>query len=54
MNVDLKAALDAGIGTFATSATEQVTDVLPIALPVAMGIGVVFLGIRLFRAMASV
>lgn len=54
MDTDLKTALDTQVGAFATDATSQVADVLPIALPVTIGIAGVFLAVRLFRAIAHV
>jgi hypothetical protein len=54
MDTALKTALDTGIGSFSTSALAQVTDVLPIALPIVISVAGMFLAIRLFRAVAHV
>lgn len=54
MDASISAALTTGLGDFATGAVDQIVAVLPVALPVVIGIAVMFLGIRLFRGVAHV
>jgi hypothetical protein len=54
MDTALKTALDTAVGGFATDALGQITDVLPVALPIVVSVAGLFLAIRLFRAIAHV
>lgn len=46
-------ALTTGITTIASSATDAIAKVLPVALPVMGGIVVVTIGIRVFKKFAK-
>lgn len=54
MDASLSAQLSTSIAGFKTDALAQITDVLPVAIPVVVGIAGLFLAIRLFRAIAHV
>lgn len=54
MDATVAAALTSQLESFETGAYAQITSVLPVAIPIAITIGLVFFGWRIFRAMAHV
>jgi hypothetical protein len=54
MDASISAQLSTSIASFQTDALSQITDVLPVALPIVVSIAGLFLAIRLFRAIAHV
>lgn len=54
MDATLATTLGTQMTTFKADALTQVGAVLPLALGVAISVAVVFLGIRIFRAIAHV
>lgn len=54
MDATVSAALTTGVTGFADDAVAQLASVLPIALGVTITVGVLFLGIKIFRAITHV
>lgn len=54
MDATVAGALTTQLQAFETGAYAQITAVLPVAIPIAITIGLVFFGWRMFRAMAHV
>jgi len=54
MNATVQAALNTQLTAFQTGVQDQIIAVLPIAIPLAITVSLVFFGWRLFRGMAHV
>jgi len=54
MDATLAAAVSSNVTGYASDAVGQLTTILPIALPVTIGVGLVFAGIGWFRSLAHV
>jgi len=54
MDTAVKTTLDTAIGDFATDALTQLGDVLPVALGVTITVAVLFMAIKIFRAVTHV
>lgn len=54
MDATVAAALSSQVTGFAGDAVDQLGTILPIAIPVAITVALVFMGVRWFRSLAHV